>query len=258
MRQGLQEYQDSFILGYEILKSQSNNLDSNKYIKMDFNVLFESLNSSSLQEITQFNISINKSIQFLKNTMLIYKRTTEYFNFTYIIRYFFIIKLSFKKNQFINHINEDQCQFKKNKLTCENKEKNAYENFHIPYSSLCNKSVISCLNEGVEKLIHSFNKKFYECACECKSENFGNLCQYKNRCVNCQKNACIANNTCIKCRNGWGGPLQLNNEKFECDCKDNFYGRFCEINCSNVCASNNCSMKVNLRKLIKGTIYLPY
>ncbi|KAF0986362.1 hypothetical protein HZS_1121 [Henneguya salminicola] len=96
--------------------------------------------------------------------------------------------------------------------------------------------------------------------CECKSVYFGKLCTEKYRCKNCNFNTCITNNTCHGCKPGWDGKncknrninkykMCLNNEikiyskKISCDCEPNYLGKYCEINCSNICQSNNCSLK---------------
>ncbi|KAF0992047.1 hypothetical protein HZS_2232, partial [Henneguya salminicola] len=120
-----------------------------------------------------------------------------------------------------------------------------------------------CQNNGENKLILNESKSFYNCKCECKSINFGKFCQYKYRCRNCNNNVCIRNNTCLNCSSSWGGKncqnriikrcnfclnnvsgtIKLNKKKLECDCKPNFYGKYCEINCSHICSSNICSMK---------------
>ncbi|KAF0988865.1 hypothetical protein HZS_7322 [Henneguya salminicola] len=96
--------------------------------------------------------------------------------------------------------------------------------------------------------------------CDCKSANFGKLCENEYRCKNCKNNACIRNNICLSCKPGWNGEncenriidsyqmclnkgtIKINNKKFECDCAPNFYGQYCEINCSYICPTNNCSM----------------
>ncbi|KAF0992569.1 hypothetical protein HZS_1296 [Henneguya salminicola] len=116
--------------------------------------------------------------------------------------------------------------------------------------------------------------------CECKSGNYGKFCQKKYRCKNCNYNACIKNNTCLRCKSGWNGEncknriinrakmclnkgkIKIYKKKLECDCKSSFFGKYCEINCSDICPSNDCTMKDEFicKRLItrtKLTIILP-
>ncbi|KAF0986838.1 hypothetical protein HZS_924, partial [Henneguya salminicola] len=122
----------------------------------------------------------------------------------------------------------------------------------------------SCQNNGVNKLIFNKKKSFYTCTCECKSMYFGKLCQYQYRCKNCKNNMCIRNNTCLSCKSESegdyckyrksdrfkmclnNGTIKIHKKTIECDCKPNIYGKYCEINCSDICLSKNCVMKANL------------
>ncbi|KAF0990542.1 hypothetical protein HZS_5616 [Henneguya salminicola] len=103
--------------------------------------------------------------------------------------------------------------------------------------------------------------------CDCKSLNFGKYCQYKYRCQNCKRNACIRNNRCMSCTSGWegencknriikrynmclnNGAIRINKKKLKCDCEPNFFGKYCEINCSYICPNGSCSMKAIIFKI---------
>ncbi|KAF0985717.1 hypothetical protein HZS_1901 [Henneguya salminicola] len=122
--------------------------------------------------------------------------------------------------------------------------------------------LVTCQNDGVTSLILNSKKvSFNSCMCECKSRYFGKLCQHKYRCKNCNINGCARNNSCLNCASGWNGKnclnriidtqkiclnngtRKINATNFKCDCNPPFYGKYCEINCSDICLSNHCSME---------------
>uniref|UniRef100_A0A6G3MET6 Protocadherin Fat 4 (Trinotate prediction) n=1 Tax=Henneguya salminicola TaxID=69463 RepID=A0A6G3MET6_HENSL len=151
-----------------------------------------------------------------------------------------------------------------NTLKCKN-HKNNTSLYDLKNKDYCEPN--PCHNNGVCNLL-KLNKTVYiigsiqtpnRIYCTCKKRYYGNLCQYKNACVNCKINSCTTHNHCSKCKTGWSGEdcktitctnvnicqndgvCSEHDNKRQCYCSELYFGEYCEFYCPYYCKNQECS-----------------